>query len=88
MSNPIAERMEALWIVDYPRQRQTRWHQTFKELTAQVGQALGFSMGFAHSKGIEVRVEIELSSDTLRLWVRSADEEFVALDARIEPAPS
>jgi hypothetical protein len=83
----IEERSKALWTIDYPKARQTRWHQTFAELVKEVGQALGLAMAFGHDKEAEIRVDVDIKAKNVRVWVRSGEEEFVAIDAHIESAP-
>lgn len=86
MTDAPVDLSKTLWTAEFPRARYTRWHQTFQEVTAQVGQQIGFALGMGHTKGLDVRIEIEfLGGKTLRVSMRgSAEEEFLVLDAHVE----
>jgi hypothetical protein len=88
MTAPGQDASTQLWTIDMPKARRTSWNQTYQELTAAVGHALGLAMAFAKTKGENIRIEVEVEgARTVRVWVRSEADEFVALEAHVEQAP-
>ena len=76
---------QALWTIEFPRGRYTRWHQSFQELILQVGQQIGLAMALGQAKGLDWRLELEHSGGrALRMTIHGPAEEFVVLDAHVE----
>jgi len=85
MSEPESSAVETLWSVELPRQRLTKWHQTFQELVVHIGQAVGLAVAFGVQKGQHLKVDVDIDAGHVHILLIGADgEEFVALDASAE----